>query len=281
MLQPIHVVFCMSLLSALLPATGKAQGNLMITPRRVVFEGQQRTQELNLANTGKDTARYVISMIEIKMKEDGSFEQVTTPDSGQYFASHHIRFFPRSVTLGPGEVQTVKVQITQSAKLTTGEYRSHIYFRALPTEQPLGEEAPAETSGIAVRLIPVFGISIPVIIRVGTAAPAVNLSDAAFEVLPDNTPLLHLVFNRTGNSSTYGDLAIDFVSDQGKITRVGEIKGIAVYTPTTSRRVKIALDKAAGVPFKNGKLRIVYNTSSDEAKPVKLASAELVLSGVQ
>lgn len=269
------------LLSVVIPTVGKAQGNLMITPRRLVFEGQQKSQELNLANTGRDTARFLISMIEIRMKEDGTFEQITAPDSGQFFASSFVRLFPRSVTLGPGEVQTVKVQVNRSNQLKAGEYRSHIYFRAVPAEQPLGEVVPADSTGFAVRLTPVFGISIPVIVRIGTTAPSVSLSDAALEVLPDQTTLLNLAFNRTGNASSYGDLAIDYVSSQGKTTRVGEVKGIAVYTPTKSRHVKIALDKTAGLPKKNGKLRIVYSTSSDDAKPVQMASTELVLPGVK
>src|SRR5476651_1473462 len=74
----------------------KAQGNLIIMPRRVVFEGAKRTQELNLANTGKDTAKYVISVVEYRMKHDGNFELITQPDSGQNFADKNFRFFPRT-----------------------------------------------------------------------------------------------------------------------------------------------------------------------------------------
>ena len=92
------------------------QGNLIIIPRRVVFEGSKRTQELNLANTGTDTAKYLISVIQYRMKEDGTFENITQPDSGQNFADKNFRFFPRSVVLAPNEAQTVKVQImTQPA----------------------------------------------------------------------------------------------------------------------------------------------------------------------
>lgn len=269
-----------SLLSVILPAVGNAQGNLMITPRRLVFEGQQRSQELNLANTGRDTARFLISMIEIRMKEDGTFEQITVPDSGQFFASSFVRLFPRSVTLGPGEVQTVKVQVTRSNQLKAGEYRSHIYFRAVPAELPLGEVIPSDSAGFSLKLTPVFGISVPVIVRVGTTAPAVSLSDAALEVLPDQTTLLNLAFHRSGEASSYGDLAIDHVSTQGKVTRVGEVKGIAVYTPTANRRVKIALNKAANLSQKTGKLRIVYSTSSDDPKQVQMATTELSLPGI-
>ena len=40
------------------PVTLLAQGNLLITPRRVVFEGTKRSMDLNLANTGQDSATY-------------------------------------------------------------------------------------------------------------------------------------------------------------------------------------------------------------------------------
>ena len=74
-----------------------AQGNLMITPRRVVFEGARKTQELNIANTGEDSARYLISLMQLRMKTDGGFEQITLPDSGQNFASDFIRFSPAAL----------------------------------------------------------------------------------------------------------------------------------------------------------------------------------------
>src|SRR3984957_227778 len=150
-----------------------AQGNLLLLPRRVIFEGSKRYEELNLANTGKDTARYVISLMHIRMKEDGGYEEISQPDSGERFADKFIRFFPHSVELGPGESQVVKIQLTKIKELAPGEYRSHLYFRAIPDKLPLGEDEPAADSGISVRLIPIFGISIPVIIRVGVPSTQV------------------------------------------------------------------------------------------------------------
>jgi P pilus assembly chaperone PapD len=116
-----------------------AQGNLLITPRRVVFEGSKRSIDLNLANIGQDTATYAISLIQIRMNDDGGFETITEPDPGQKFADRFIRYFPRTVKLGPKEAQVVKVQLTRSGELQEGEYRSHIYFRAIPDRTPLGE----------------------------------------------------------------------------------------------------------------------------------------------
>ncbi|HNP21328.1 MAG TPA: hypothetical protein PKM63_00175 [Panacibacter sp.] len=253
-----------------------AQGNLMITPRRVVFEGADKTQELNLANTGSDTARYLISLIEIRMKEDGTFEKIDVPDSGQHFASSFVRFFPKSVVLAPGEAQAVKVQVVKTGELNPGEYRSHIYFRAVPTETPLGNDAEKPASAISVRLTPVFGISIPVIIRVGEPQTEVSISNLYLENISDTVKAVHMVFNRNGNISTYGNVRIDYIPDQGKKTQVCEVKGIAVYTPTAKRMLRVNLVNTGSVDLHKGKLHVSYYTESGNKSSV-MAEADLLL----
>lgn len=264
-------------LASVLSSSLFAQGDLLITPRRVVFEGSKRSMDLNLANTGKDTATYAISLIQIRMKEDGGFETITEPDSGQRFSDRYIRFFPRSVTLGPGEAQTIKVQLIRTNELTEGEYRSHFYFRSVPQIKPLGEEGkPADSTNISVKLIPVFGITIPAIVRVGQSNAKVTLSDLSFKAEMDTIPVLDMVLRRTGNMSVYGDITVDHISPQGIINRVGVANGVAVYTPNSSRSIKLYLMNVPGVEFNTGKLKVTYSASSD-VKPAVLAQGELIL----
>lgn len=255
-----------------------AQGNLLITPKRVVFEGNKRSFDLNLANSGKDTAVYAISIVQIRMKEDGTNEQITEPDPGQRFADKFIRFFPRSVTLGPGESQSVKVNLVNQKNMEKGEYRSHFYFRAVPKPTPLvdAEIASQDTTTFSVRITPIFGITIPVIIRVGDPDVKVNLSDMKFGFVSDTIPFFRFTFNRTGSMSVYGDIAIDHISPQGKITRVGIANGVAVYTPNNIRHFQLNLNNRLGVDYKTGRLRIVYSAPSD-IKPAKYAETELML----
>jgi hypothetical protein len=254
-----------------------AQGNLLVTPKRVVFEGSTKSLDINLANSGQDSATYVISLIQVRMKADGGFETISEPDPGQKFADRYIRFFPRSVTLGPKEAQVVKVQIIRTNELVPGEYRSHFYFRAVPKITALGdEEEVKDTTSISVKLIPVFGITIPVIIRSGETTVKVTISDMALANVNDTVPRLSLVFNRTGNISVYGDLSVDHISPQGIITRVGSANGVAVYTPNVIRRFQFNLNKANGIDFSSGKLLVTYSAPSD-VKPVKFTEAELNL----
>lgn len=255
-----------------------AQGNLLLTPRRVVFEGNKNSQELNLANTGKDTAKYMVSIMEIRMKDDGSFQEITEPDPGQRFAEKYLRFFPRMVTLSPNESQVVKIQLIKKSELEPGEYRSHIYFRAIPNMKPLGEPTEAvKDSTITIKLTPVFGITIPVIIRVGESTTAVSLSNLSMEVVNDTLPRLNLTFNRSGNMSVYGDVTVDYLSPDGKISEVGIVKGIAVYTPNTIRNFHLDLQKAPGVDYHKGRLNVIFSTQADTKPAAKLAEAELLL----
>lgn len=279
--QTIYFILILagSLLLSIYPSSKvTAQGNLMIMPKRVVFEGSKKTHELNLANTGQDTARYVISLTHYRMKEDGSFEEMSPTDSSGNFADKYIRFFPRSVVLGPNESQSVRIQLTQTNKLLPGEYRSHIYFRAIADEKPLGVEVKKklDSSAVSVRLIPVFGISIPIIIRVGESTAEVNISDCSLEMVDANTPLLKMTLNREGNMSVYGDITVEHISLGDKVTKVGSIQGLAVYTPNFTRRIKIALDKTAGVDYSKGKLYVVYKTQTD-VNPTTLAQTQLLI----
>ena len=271
------VIFITAALALMYAYPASAQGDLMITPRRIVFEGNKRTVDINLANTGNDSASYAISLVQIRMLENGGFETITEPDPGQMFADRFVRFFPRSVTLGPNEAQVVKVQLYRTSELQTGEYRSHFYFRAVPKKQALGEpETPADTSTFSVRLTPIFGITIPVIIRNGETSASVSLSDLALTMGNNNQPRLSFVFNRTGNMSVYGDISVDHISDKGTVTSVGIANGVAVYTPNSIRKFQMDLDNQHNVDYSKGTLRVIYSASSD-VKPARLAEAELAI----
>lgn len=255
----------------------KAQGNLLVTPRRVVFDGSRRVMELNLANTGQDTARYNISFVQYRMTEDGDFEEITEPDPGQYFADRHLRFFPRTILLGPSESQTVRMQVIGRERLDPGEYRSHVYFRAVPNELALGEIDPnADTTMVSIRLIPIFGITIPVIIRVGESTTKVFLSDLKLSENEEGQKLLAFTFNRSGNMSVYGDIAVTHIAPDGTETKVGVVNGIAVYTPNAVRKFQLLLNQGEKVDFTSGKLLITYSAQSD-VRPETYASAQLIL----
>lgn len=235
-----------------------AQGNLLVNPKRVVFEGQKKTHDINLANTGQDSAEYVVSFIQIRMTEDGRFEEITVPDSGQNFASDYLRVYPKKVRLAPNESQLVKVQLKPGMDMAAGEYRSHLYFRAVSKETAGADGKAAADTSLSIRITPVFGISIPVIIRQGVSTAEASISDIRFEKQAGSDPAIVFKINRTGNMSVYGDIQVKHVSKSGKLTDVGLLKGISVYSPVKSREVRMNLTAPENTDLRNGKFVINY-----------------------
>lgn len=252
--------------------TSLAQGDLMIMPKRIVFDGSQRSHEINLANTGTDTATYAISFIQYKMTEEGKFEEVIEPEKNQRFATDFLRYYPRRVSLAPNEAQTVRVQLTKTGDLEPGEYRSHVYFRAVEDESALGLDDQQESEGISIQIKTVFGISIPVIIRHGESTTELEIQNLALD-LNQETPQLSMSLQRMGNMSVYGDLKVEHISEAGVVSEVGLVKGISVYTPNSHRNFTMPLHQSSEVDLKKGKLQISYRSKSGEV----LATKEMVL----
>lgn len=254
-----------------------AQGNLLVAPIRVVFEGTKQKENLNLTNIGQDTAVYLVSFLQYQMQADGSFKNL--PDSLPLptRADKYLRIVPRKVVLPPGESQTIQMQFRKPNGLANGEYRSHLYFRAEKEVTALGMSTNQADSGkMSVSITPIFGISIPVIIRNGNLNYKVTLSDFSLAAVNDTVSNITFNINRTGDRSSYGNFRVQFVPTSGKSFDVGLANGVGVYTDLQSRRFSIALKNRPEQPLKNGKLQISYSLTREEGG-TELAKAEYKL----
>lgn len=255
-----------------------AQSDLLITPKRVVFEGNKQLEELNLVNTGKDTATFSISFLQYNMQEDGSILIIQKPDSGQLFADSYLRIFPRQVTLAPGEPQVIMLQCRRTKDMTAGEYRSHLYFRSENKYAPLGiGNSAKDTTLLSVQLIPIYGMSIPIIIRSGEVNFNTKIVDLYLEKRQDSIQNLKLTITRTGNSSVYGDIKIQFIPANGKPYEIDGKRGVGIYTNINKRNVIVKLNNKQGEKLKNGKLKVQYTSNGEVKNPVVYAEGELVI----
>lgn len=241
-----------------------AQGDLMITPTRVVFEGNKQKEELNLANMGNETATYSISFVQKTMKEDGSFENIEQIDSLALYADPYLRIFPRTVTLEPRESQSVIVQFRRKANMQAGEYRSHLYFRSEKDYTPLGQDKTVKDSTLlSVSITPIFGMSIPIIIRTGEVSVSASLSNIKLETSANNTQNLLFTINRIGNISLYGDISIQLFPEKGTPFEIGALNGVGVYTSINQRKMNIQLTNPKEEKLPKGKLKITYTSKND------------------
>ena len=262
------------------PLGALGPGDLFIAPVRVILSGGTRSTEVRLLNQGSETATYRISFQNMRMTAEGRLEKITEPGPGDLFADKLIRYSPRRVVLGPGETQTVRLLVRKPAGLAPGEYRSHLLFWGTPPET-VGTNIEARSSNdgeIRIRLIPVYGISIPIIVRHGKLSATISISSLSLEPaqVVGEGPSLRLRLDRAGDRSVYGDLIVTYRASGGDEIDVAIVFGIAVYTPNQSRAMRVPLSLPQGVALGDGRLRVVYREPSEDGGAV-LAEAKLAL----
>tara|TARA_R110000787_G_scaffold10415_4_gene35320 strand:- start:703 stop:1584 length:882 start_codon:yes stop_codon:yes gene_type:complete len=247
------------------PASAQGAGDLVVAPTRVVLEGRTRSAQLGLVNKGSTSATYRISVINMRMGQDGGMVEIAQPDEGQAFADKLFRYSPRQITLAPGASQAIRILLRKPKDLAPGEYRSHLMMRAVPDVESQSVETPA--TGAAVRLIPVFGIAIPVIVRHGEPSFDVAVSELTYLPKSEDAPLPRVKFNldRTGDRSAFGDLTASIQAD-GKDIVVARVMRLAVYTPNNSRTIEMPLRVPEGVSLNGKTLKITYRSTADEGE---------------
>jgi hypothetical protein len=228
-------------------APAAAQGDLLVAPTRLVMNGGGNA-EVVLNNIGAQPATYRISVELRRMTEDGSIEAVDEATVGpeQRAIMEMFRHSPRRIMLAPNQPQSVRISARPPEGLADGEYRVHLSFRAVPEARP-AEEAPADDqqAGFSIRLTPIYGVSIPLILRKGQLSATTTLHRPTV-VRDGNASALTLDIERQGNRSVYGEIR---VVAPGRKDPVYMVRGIAVYPEISRRTLNLPLspDQAAAM----------------------------------
>lgn len=253
------------------PAPAAAQGDLLVAPTRVILDGRRGT-EVILSNIGSEEATYRIGLELRRMEADGSLTPVEKSDANERedAALKMIRYAPRRISLPPGQPQAVRLAARPGAELPDGEYRVHMSFKAIPKPQPVTEED-SNAQGVSIRLIPIYGVTIPVIVRHGRIEAQVAITQPRVETT-ENGHLLVLGLERSGEASTYGELR---VMKPGQDEPVALVRGVAVYSEVPNRqlRLRISPEQAAAM---TGQLRFEYREMPDKGSGM-IASVDAVL----
>jgi hypothetical protein len=243
-------------------------GDLLVAPTRIILNGSRGT-EIVLSNIGDDVATYRISVELRRMKADGSLEEVPVANDREKAAQAMILYAPRRVTIAPNEPQTIRIAARAPQGLPDGEYRAHLLFRAVPA--PRAVTAPREVQGIVFELIPIYGVTIPVVIRMGNLQAKVGIANVQ---LTDHggKPAVALDLTRAGDRSVFGDVR---VFKPGIKDPIAVQRGVAVYTEVATRHVVIPVnpDFAAAAA---GPVTVDFVETS-ETGPVSMAETKTVL----
>jgi len=252
-----------------------AGAQLMVAPTRIMFDGNSRSSKVTLINSGDETGTYRISVVNKRMKIDGTFEDADSARDDEMFADNMIRYSPRQVVLEPGKSQVVRLSLRKPAKLQQGEYRSHLLFKAIPKEAGTDISSLAQSDKISIKLTPIISITIPVIIRHGKTNATANITkidllneQKNIKGKTETIPSLMVDIERSGNASVYGDIFAEFVRGEGAGSVIAQLNGIAIYTPNKLRKVKVPLNIPPGVTLKNGVINIFFRSPADQGSKV-------------
>ena len=221
-----------------MPAPLAAQGDLLIAPTRLILDGR-RGGEVILSNIGDEEATYRVTLELRRMTPEGELERIeeSAANLTEKAALEMIRYAPRRVILPPGEPQAIRISARPGAELPDGEYRVHMSFSALPKVRPVApaDEAPAQ--GLSISIIPIYGITMPIIIRKGELQVTGALANPKLEETAEGT-VFAVDISRSGDASLYGDL---LVYPRGSNDPAFVARGLGVYPEIESRHSAFAV----------------------------------------
>jgi P pilus assembly chaperone PapD len=234
-----RVVMTSLILGIVMPVTlaapVRAAGDLLIAPTRVILDGRRGT-EVILNNIGNEEATYRITLELRRMNDQGRLDDVdvAAANDKEKIALEVIRYAPRRVTLPPNQPQSIRVGVQPVDNLPDGEYRAHLLFRAIP-KTPAATDNQEVSKELKIQLIPIYGISIPVIVRKGNLEGTAAMANV--RIGQDNEgPTLEFEMTRKGVKSVFGEI---HVTKPGIAEPVLIAKGIAIYPEVAGRKVSL------------------------------------------
>jgi len=262
-----------SLATAMMMTTMPAQaaGDLLVAPTRVVLDGNRGT-EVILNNIGSETATYRISLELRRMTADGRLEEVSEDESNtiEQAAKAMIRYAPRRVTLPPNQPQAIRLGVRAPEGLPDGEYRVHLLFRAIPEARSVTDQTMPD-GGFTIALTPIYGVTIPIIVRYGNLQATAAIANGRMEKDPDGQSFA-FDLSRTGNRSTYGEIRI---TKPGMGEPVMVARGIAVYPELTKRTVSLPVPPEIAAQL-TGQISVAYYESENDGGAL-IAQSDMVI----
>ncbi len=241
-LTPIRRLFA-PILAAIaslgLAVPASSAGDLLVAPTRIILDGP-RGAEVVLNNIGSETATYRISLELKRMREDGSLEEIEPENATptEQATLDMLYYSPRRVTLPPNQPQTIRIGVRPPVGLPDGEYRAHLLFRAVRDPVPAVADANVTApTGVSIALTPIYGVTIPVIIRQGTLSATAAISNPRIESAGAEHAL-RFDLARQGNRSVYGEVIVE---RPGVAAPMLLARGVAIYVETGRRVVTLPI----------------------------------------
>lgn len=231
--------------------------NVVLTPKRIVMEDDQRVAELLVVNKSSESKRYRISVIEKQMLETGKIVDLED-DSFVKSAKPHFLFSPRQIVIQGNSTQKIRIMSKIRNNTERGEYRSHLLIRNIPKPKKVNFDS---KEGIGMSISAVYGLVIPIIMRKGDLTVDLKVNEAKI-LSKDGRNMIELTMNRAGDRSTFGEFEIVNNNDE----LITKVTGVATYMPLTKRKLSLELSKEKLDLINNNKVKVKYTDLETKAK---------------
>lgn len=174
-----------------------------------------------------------------------------TPPRARHSAAPYLIVSPARLRLEPGGHADVIVRLKKGVSIPAGERRSHLLIQTAPARTPLRRAS----TGLEVDVG--LGVSTPVILRGGYAAPALSFEQS--QLVRDARG--HLGFETTlrseGKYSAYGRIEAQ-LETEGRTTILASAANVAVYPDSGARKLTLPFAVEA---LPTGRLTVTYFTA--------------------
>ncbi|OLC05893.1 MAG: hypothetical protein AUH41_13980 [Gemmatimonadetes bacterium 13_1_40CM_66_11] len=281
MIRPIGLAGLLALAGAPLIAQG-----VMVAPHAVFIDHNQRSGSVLLYNPGTEPVEVTISTIFGYPITDsiGRIQLDTLMADSTNSALGWIQAFPRRLTVGPRERQTVRLLARPPVGLADGEYWLRLRIAAQAGSVPI--TGVADTTAIQVGLKLEVRTIIGVNYRKGPVMTGVSLSNVRAQVVGDSV-ITRARIERRGNAAFIGMIRETLVDSTGAVRaqRVGDSlvtwyqSPIGVYF-TMEPRLASAIP-APGLPRGRYWLRYEVVAEREDLDPKVVLKAPAVRDSVQ
>ena len=281
MIRPIGLAGLLALAGAPLIAQG-----VMVAPHAVFIDHNQRSGSVLLYNPGTEPVEVTISTIFGYPITDsiGRIQLDTLMADSTNSALGWIQAFPRRLTVGPRERQTVRLLARPPVGLADGEYWLRLRIAAQAGSVPI--TGVADTTAIQVGLKLEVRTIIGVNYRKGPVMTGVSLSNLRAQVVGDSV-ITRARIERRGNAAFIGTIRETLVDSTGAVRaqRVGDSLVTSYQSPigvyfTMEPRLASAIP-APGLPRGRYWLRYEVVAEHEDLDPKVVQKAPAVCDSVQ
>lgn len=220
--------------AATVTAPAVAQG-VMIAPHAVFIDHRQRSGAVTVVNPGTSPVEISVAVFYgyTTVDSTGGKTLVTfdPPDSTQPSAAAWVRAFPRRLTVGPGERQTIRLLASPPPSLPDGEYWARLAFTAKAGEVPVA--GITDTARIRIGLDLQVRSIIGLWYRKGNVRTGVTIANLHADRLGDSVQVT-AELARQGNASYLGTAHLEVRDARERV--VSELRApIAVFVRNAPR----------------------------------------------